>query len=167
MVKTEVLKHPKKSFLVLVIGFIIIYIIIMVMINMANKLVNLGASQLIGQLIALYLYLMYMLRHQLQYYEYTIVDGCFIIKEYLSKREKTLLIVETSNIISINAQQKNKRSFYNKIKKIEKKHIVGTQMYYIEYDDHVDISLLKLVCSEAFIKELIKETKLPSLDRDE
>jgi hypothetical protein len=99
---------------------------------------------------------MFVMRTQLLYYEYTLLEDVLIIKEYLSKREKTLLIIPIKNILTIDKEQQHKNSFFNKRKKIIKRHIENTQMFYIEYDDYADISLLELQCSKSFIEKVCK-----------
>lgn len=154
--KQEILRHKKLNFIVLLLLFFILYILVIAVFEIANRLIHLGVGLSIAQVIFLYIYLMFIMRTQLLYYEYTVVDDVLIIKEFLSKREKTLLIIPLKNILSVETEQQHKDNFFNKRKKIVKRHIKNTKLFYIEYDDYADISLLKLQCSEDFIINVCK-----------
>ena len=156
VVEQEVLRQKKLSIFVLIFIFIVLYVIIIGFFLWANKYINLGVGNLVAQIIFLYIYLMFVMRTQLLYYEYTLIEDSLIIKEYLSKREKTLLIIPIDNILTINKEQQHNNSFFNKRRKIIKKNIKNTELFYIEYDDYADISLLKLQCSKSFIDKVCK-----------
>jgi hypothetical protein len=155
-VEQEVLRQRKLSIFVLIAIFILLYVLIIGFFTLANRFINLGVGNLISHIIFLYIYLMFVMRTQLLYYEYTLLEDSLIIKEYLSKREKTLLIIPLDNILTIDQEQQHNNSFFNKRRKIVKKHVENTEMFYIEYDDYADISLLKIQCSKSFIDRVCK-----------
>jgi len=155
-VEQEVLRHKKINIGGLVVIFILLYVITIGFFTLANQFINLGVGGLISHIIFLYVYLMFVMRTQLLYYEYTLIEDSLIIKEYLSKREKTLLIIPYNNILTIDKEQQHNNSFFNKRRKIVKRHLKNTEMFYIEYDDYADISLLKLQCSKDFIERVCK-----------
>lgn len=140
----------------LIILFIALYVVVIGLFEMSNRWLNLGAGLLIAQIVFLYIYLMFILRKQLLYYEFTIKDEHLIVKEYLSKREKTLLIVPFSHILSIENLQQHKDRYYNKRMRISIRGMKDRGVHYIEYDDYADISLLKIQCSDEFIDEVCK-----------
>ena len=154
--KQEVLRQKKFNIFVLIFVFFLFYIFIIGLFTLANKFINLGVGSLISHIIFLYVYLMFVMRTQLLYYEYTLIEDSLIIKEYLSKREKTLIIIPLTNILTIDKEQQHNNSYFNKRRKIVKRHVDNTEMFYIEYDDYADISLLKLQCTKSFIDIVCK-----------
>jgi len=156
LVKQEVLRHKKLSLFVLIALFVVLYVLVIGVFEIANRTINLGVGLLIAQIVFLYIYLMFVMRTQLLYFEYTINDSSLIIKEFLSKREKTIIIIPLTSILSIEEEQQHKNSFYNRMKKISKRHVKNTKTVYIEYDDYADISLLVLQCSSGFLDDVCK-----------
>lgn len=152
----EVLRQKKFNIFVLIVVFILLYILIIGFFTLANRYLNLGVGSILSHIILLYVYLMFVMRTQLLYYEYTLIEDSLIIKEYLSKREKTLIIIPLDNILTIDKEQQHNNSFFNKRRRIVKRHVQNTDMFYIEYDDYADISLLKIQCSKSFIDRVCK-----------
>lgn len=152
--KKEVLKYRKINIFILIALFVTVYAIVIIIFEILNRLLNLGVGLFIAQIVSLYIYLMFILRTQLHSYELHLQEDQLIVKEFLSKREKTLVAIAYSSIESISKEQKHKDSYYHKKRKIIKKHIKNTKLFYIEYDDFIDISLIKLQCSDSFIEEL-------------
>lgn len=152
----EVLRQRKLNIFVLIFIFLLLYVLIIGSLTLANSNLNLGLGSLVSHIIFLYVYLMFVMRTQLLYYEYTLIEDSLIIKEYLSKREKTLIIIPLTNILTIDNEQQHKNSFFNKRRKIVKRNVKNTKVFYIEYDDYADISLLKLQCSQKFINRVCK-----------
>lgn len=152
----EVLRQRKLNIVVLIVIFVLFYSLIIGFFTLANRYINLGVGGLISHIIFLYVYLMFVMRTQLLYYEYTLREDSLVIKEYLSKREKTLLIIPLDNILTIDKEQQHNNSFFNKRLKIVKRYIDNTETFYIEYDDYADISLLKIQCSKSFIDKVCK-----------
>jgi len=155
-VEQEILRQRKLNIVVLVVIFILFYILIIGFFTLANRYINLGVGSLISHIIFLYVYLMFIMRTQLLYYEYILREDSLVIKEYLSKREKTLLIISLDHILTIDKEQQHNNSFFNKRRKIVKRYSNNTETFYIEYDDYADISLLKIQCSKSFIDKVCK-----------
>lgn len=152
--KQEILRHKKLNIFVLFFIFFVLYFLVIGIIEIGNRTINLGVGIFISQIIVLYIYLMFILRTQLLYYEYSIIDDHLIVKEFLSRREKTLVIIPLKHILSVESEQQHKNSYYNKIRKVSKRYIKNTKIFFVEYDDYADISLLKMTCSQEFIKSV-------------
>ncbi len=157
--KQELIRHRKYHLFVLIVIFFMTYILVMASIDLLNETINLGAGPVIAQIIFLYIYLMFILRHQLHGYIYSIEEDSsgeayLRVEDFLSKRRKTLVIIPLKLILSIDKTKKYKRNRYNKVLVTRKSHIKNTSLYYIEYDDMTDVSLLKMTCSEEFVEAL-------------
>ena len=75
----EILRHPKFTIPVLAFIFVLLYIGVVGGISIANTYVNLGVGPIISNFVFLYIYLMFLLRTQLLYYEYSIIDKHLVI----------------------------------------------------------------------------------------
>lgn len=152
--KKEVLRYKQLGFIPLLALFFVIYFLIVLLFTILNDYVNLGVGPFIVKLIVFYIFLMYLLRIQLHSYEIIFQNKQLIIKEYLSKREKTLAVIPMNMIVSVSKEKKHKDAYYHKRKKFIKRHIKNTLLFYIEYDDLTDISLVQLQTSEEFYEFL-------------
>lgn len=154
--KKEILRYKQLGIIPLTALFIAIYIVVILIFSFLNDVINLGVGPLLVKLFVFYIFLMYLLRIQLHSYEFIYLNKQLIIKEYLSKREKTLAVIPMNMIVSISMEKKHKDRYYHKRKKFIKRHIKNTRMFYIEYDDSTDISLVKLQTSEEFYETICK-----------
>ncbi len=162
--KQELIRHKKYHLFVLIIIFFVMYVLVMTLVEVLNATINFGAGPLIAQVIFLYIYLMFILRHQLHGYMYTIEknqsgEQYLKIEDILSKRKKTLQIIPMKHILSIEKDKKYKRNRYNKVLVTRKIHIKNTSVYYIEYGDMIDINLVKMTCSDDFAHILMEAVK--------
>lgn len=154
--KKEILRYKQLGIIPLLVLFFAIYIVVILIFSLLNDYVNLGVGPFLVKLFVFYVFLMYLLRVQLHSYEFVFHNKQLIIKEYLSKREKTLAVIPLNMIVTISMEKKHNDRYYHKRKKFIKRHIKNTRMFYIEYDDSTDISLVQLQTSEEFYEALCK-----------
>lgn len=154
--KKEVLRYKQLGMISLIALFFVIYFSIVILFSLLNDYINLGVGPFIVKLFVFYVILMYLLRVQLHSYELILQNKQLIIKEYISKREKLLASIPCHMIVSVSSEKLHDDRYYNKRKKVVKRHIKNTQMFYIEYDDSTDISLIKVQMSSDFKETLSK-----------
>lgn len=152
--KQELIRHKKLHLFVLIVIFFGSYALVYGTIQLLNRTINLGAGPIVAQIIFLYGYLMFILRHQLHSFAFILEDGHLIIKDILSKRHKTLLIIPLEQIISVKEVQQHPRHHYNKVLRVKKHRIENSRSFFIEYDDMTDISLVEVTCTGEFMKEV-------------
>jgi len=149
-VKKEVLRYKPLGVVPLFVLFILFYIVSAIGFSLLNEFFNLGIGPFIVKLIIFYIILMYLLRVQLHSYEFSLQNKQLMIKEFVAKREKVLAVIPFDMIVSITEEKQHEDKYYHKRKKFIKRHIKNTQMFYIEYDDYTDISLIKIQISSEF-----------------
>lgn|GEM_PF-1021264 len=150
----EIIKHKKLRFFQWCIVFIILYIAVVSIIGMIELVSKYEVNRIIDFFIVLYLFIFIFLYWQMHSYQYEITEGYLIIREILGKKEKYILMIPFEHIISVSEQRKNKEYRYQKKKSCVKHWMPKYFVYFIEYDDYMDISLIQLQCSHEFIQSL-------------
>ena len=152
----EIIRHKKVKFVQWWIIFCILYITVVLAIKVIELVYKYEINAIVGFFLVLYMFLFLFLYWQMHYYEYTFIKGHLIIREILGKKEKYTLIIPFDHILKISDQELNKTYRYHKKKKCIKYWMPKYSLYFIEYDDYMDISLIKIQCSHEFIQSLNK-----------
>ncbi|WZL81545.1 hypothetical protein QBE53_00050 [Vallitaleaceae bacterium 9-2] len=150
----EIIRHKKLTLFQWWIIFIILFMAVVSITEIIEIIGKYEINRIIDFFIVLYLYIFIFLYWQMHYYQYEIIDGHLVIKEFLGKKEKYTLIIPFSHIISLSMQSSKTVSKYHKKKTCKKHWMVGYNVYFIEYDDYMDVSLLEFQCSHEFIQSL-------------
>lgn len=150
----EILRYRKYSMIQIILLFFVGYFLTLFIFSLLNEFLNLGFGVLLQQIIFLFIFLWYVLRTQLHYYVLELGKGQFIVREFVGKKEKYIMMIPIKHIISVTESKKKKDRFYHKRKKIIKRFLKNQVELYIEYDDYEDISLFHIRCSNKFFTNL-------------